>query len=106
MVRALGVADPRVPGPTDTVLTVFVEIDAAKWHELEAVMPAGPPGELELDEVVAAALLPSAATLPQRKGLRVVAGPTYKLGALPRSPYVGEVAVRHRDGLVLQLFSQ
>jgi hypothetical protein len=106
LVRPRGVADPNVPGPTDTVLTAYIEIDAAKWAELEAVMKRTGPSELELDEDVASALLPSAGGLPQRKGLRVVGGPTYQLGELPRSPYVGEVAVRYHDGLVLQLFSQ
>ena len=106
LVRARGVANPSVPGPTDTVLTAYLEIDPASWAAVEAAMPAGPVSELEIADELAAALLPAATSLPERKGARVVAGPSYKLGDLPRSPYVGEVAVRYRDGLVLQLFSQ
>jgi hypothetical protein len=104
-VRALGVADPGVPGPTDTILTAYVEIDPSRWGEVERVMAPGGVGTLEIEEAVALALVPLAPRLPGHDGVRVLGGPSHAAQKAARSPYLTEWAIRWQAGLVYLLVS-
>jgi hypothetical protein len=105
-VRARGVADPEVPGPTDTILTAYVEIDPSRWGEVERAMAPGGGGTLELEEAVALELVPLAQRLPTRDGMRVVGGPSHAAQKAARSPYLTEWAIRWHAGLVYVLYSR
>lgn len=86
-----------VPGPTDTVLTVALALDAAGWTALEQQLGASTGrAQLALSAQVARALELAPA----------VSGAGYHASALSNIFNHAELAVRVEDRLVLQLRSR
>ncbi|MEO6953273.1 MAG: hypothetical protein ABI321_15845 [Polyangia bacterium] len=96
-----GVADPLVPGPTDTVLWASIDLAPKAWAALGA--PVSPSESLRVPEAIAALIAPA---LPKDGADRIATGPSYPVAAQVRNPYAAETGVRVGDALVVALYSR
>lgn len=96
--------DPFPIGPTDLVMTAFVELDPSVWPALDRALGGPLEARTErLDDAWAAAMLPPAtlARLPRGDYVRIADERRYDIRSIRKGTRDGDTAWRIGDGLLM-----